>query len=319
MNEHRRFVLIKQEFESLRRLCDPKSVSEWRPTEEQKSVYAQLLENILSHIDAIEGAHNRVVFRDGRVQDYVPASSLAFYRDEVEPQIDNLKEAYAIIDANQACVYELLKGLDAYLTEIDRVSATFKVAVDRMYDLLENEPDMHASFSPDAAYAVIDSKLIRFEPDAWLERAQALKPIRTIRKKVLLPREVHFRLQEIFRAYIFGCWLSVLALSRSLLEYSLIETLDSVESRRSTRHKNTGERKLAFLIDEAAHYAPALVESMKVLKTYGDSYLHPKPQKQGNVVSIKKPLSEMENDAHDAITRVVAVIEELYFTFNESK
>ena len=78
---------------------------------------------------------------------------------------------------------------------------------------------------PDSACDVIDSPLISFDPDTWLDRTRELAPIHTHKKNVLLPSHIRLRVDELNRAYVFGCWFSVLALARAILEYTILDNL----------------------------------------------------------------------------------------------
>jgi hypothetical protein len=68
----------------------------------------------------------------------------------------------------------------------------------------DRNSDRDLDYRPDTAYEVLDSKLILFEPDAWLQRVNL--PIRTSKRGVDLPLHVRMRLEELYRVYVFGCW-----------------------------------------------------------------------------------------------------------------
>lgn len=67
------------------------------------------------------------------------------------------------------------------------------------------------------------------------------------------------RLEELYRVYVFGCWLSVFGLSRSILEYAIIENLGKfqIDPRwPSDRDGARKEKKLSHLIDEVSEHLP---------------------------------------------------------------
>jgi len=311
MDIQARLALIKQDFERLMSLCDPATTSQWRPTDAERVAYAQLLQRILDHIDAIHGAQKHAVLRDGAIQSYVSDPSLTFFRDVVEPQIDSLKRAYAVVDPDGAALNELLEGFGAPRGAGGRVRDTFEVAVQRMYDLIDNNPDIDYDFFPEKAVEVMDSKLIGFDPDGWLDRVGQLRPIRTNRRNVELPIHVRFRLEELFRSYVFGSWLSVLALSRAILEYAILDnlykfgidpvwpTLDKKGWRR--------EKRLEDLIDDVTTFLPAVADKMHKIRELGNEYLHPKTSKVS-----KEMLFQREQAAKDAVESLITSVEALY-------
>jgi hypothetical protein len=191
-----------------------------------------------------------------------------------------------------------------------RVKATFDEGLQQIYNLIERNPDQEFGFLPDAAYEVFDSKLIAFEPDLWLDRVAELAPIRTERKNALLPVHVRFRLEELFRSYVFGCWLSVFALARALLEYVILDNLHKFDIDRfwpPDREGRRREKKLEHLVDDIGSHLPQLKAAMSNLRDYGNKYLHPKPTKLS-----KESLFQRETAAKDALETVILVTEALY-------
>ncbi len=244
------------------------------------------------------------------MQTDVSDSALMFFHNELEPRIPALKKAYDIIDPDGAELYRLLEGIWAPGGANGRIKATFDEALQQVYNLIDRNPDQDFGFLPDTAYEVLDSKLIAFEPDSWLDRAGQLAPIRTERKNALLPVHVRFRLEELFRSYVFGCWLSVFALARALLEYAILDNLHKFGVDRSWPPDKDGkkrEKKLEHLIDDIGAYLPQLKEPMSKLRTYGNEYLHPKPSK-----SSREGLFQREKAAKDALETVISVTESLY-------
>ena len=310
MERHARLAVLRQDFERLLKFRDPAQVMEWTPTDDQRLAYAQLLDKILNAIDAHRAAEKRDILGEGTVQADTSNSAFAFFRDELEPRIPALKTAYAAIDPGGAELYELLEGIGAPSGAGGRLRATFDEALQQVYNLIDRNPDQDFRLLPETAYEILDSKLIAFEPDSWLDRAGQLAPIRTERKNALLPVHVRFRLEELFRSYVFGCWLSVFALARALLEYAILDNLYKFQIDRSwppDREGKRREKKLEHLIDDVGGFLPQLKDSMNKLRTYGNEYLHPKPSKTS-----KETLFQREKAARDALETVISVTESLY-------
>lgn len=310
MDRHARLAVLRQDFERLFKLCDPAQVSDWRPTDGQRLSYAQLLDRVLNAIDAHRAAERREILREGIVQADTSDSAFAFFRDELEPKILALKAAYATVDPNGWELYQFFEGIGAPASAGGRLRATFDVALQQVYDLIDQNPDRDFELFPDTACEILDSKLIAFEPDSWLNRAGHLAPIRTERRNALLPVHVRFRLEELFRSYVFGCWLSVFALARALLGYAILDNLHKFNIDRywpSDREGKKTEKKLESLIDDIGDHLPQLNEPMNKLRMYGNEYLHPKPSKLS-----RETLFQRGKAAKDALETVISVTESLY-------
>jgi hypothetical protein len=273
-------------------------------------VYAQLLDRLLNGIDEYRSAEKRQILREGNVQIDVSDSALIFYRDQLKPRMSELKQAYSTIDPDGAELYRLLEGISAPSGASGSIKRTFEEALQQVYNLIDRNPDMDYGLLPDIAYEVVDSKLIGFDPDSWIDRVGQLAPVRTERKSVMLPVHVRLRLEELFRAYVFGCWLSVLALARAVLEYAILDNLHKFRIERywpPDRDGKRREKKLEHLIDDVGGCLPQLLEPMGRLRTYGNEYLHPKPTK-----SSKGSLFQREKAAKDALETIITVTEALY-------
>lgn len=61
MDHHAQLALLQQDLERLLSLRDPALIEGWKPTEDQREVYSQLLERILNGIDEYRsGAKRRI-------------------------------------------------------------------------------------------------------------------------------------------------------------------------------------------------------------------------------------------------------------------
>jgi hypothetical protein len=310
MSYHAELTLIKQNFEQLLALCDPISASDWRPTDSQRLAYVQLAERVLGAIDRVRNLERRKLLKEGQPQEYVPHSILFYIRDQVDPRVSALKETLDRLDPDGADVRRLLDELDRFTCPVNQ---TFETGIEQVRELIDRNPDMDFDswLHPDTACEVIDSSLISFDPDSWLDRARELVPIRTHKKDVLLPSHVRLRIEELNRAYIFGCWLSVLALSRAILEYAVLDNIHKFEIKPTWpavgRDQKGKAKKLADLIEDLAPHVPALSKGMDKLRDYGNDYMHPKKSQMS-----KETLFQCKSAAQDAVKTVVDVVEGLY-------
>lgn len=311
MNDKARLALLRKDMESLLRILEPAQVNQNRPADSQRLVYGQLLAKILNAIDEYKSAEKRHLLLTGHVQVDAADPSFAFYRDQIEPRLNQLKRAYETVDPAGAEFYALLEGIGAPRGAGGRVRQTFDVAIEQLNDLIDRNPDSAFPFLPDTASSILDSKLINFDPDAWLDRVNELEQVRVERKNLLLPVHVRFRLEELFRAYVFGCWLSVLALVRAVLEYATLENAKKfgIDTHWPPSGPNGVRRAktLEYLIDDLRTHLPEVTDQMSKLRNYGNEYLHPK------ITQIsKETLFKRESAAKDAVRILTPVVEALY-------
>ena len=102
--------------------------------------------------------------------------------------------------------------------------------------------------------------------------------------------------------------LSVLGLSRAILEYAVLDNLHKFNIEPSWPADSKGKqknKKLSDLIDELAEHLPHYKEPMGRLRDYGNEYLHPK---KSNTYS----LFQRQAAAKDAVTTLFDVIEGIY-------
>jgi hypothetical protein len=310
-------ALTKQAFETLMALCPPENIQMWQPSVEQRAKYLGLADRVLDGVMDLEGIERRRLLSEGTVSSTIPPALLEFLRDGVMPRVATIRAAIEHLDPGANERRELLAGFfyDAGPRGAGgALRATFDVGIEQVCSLLDRNPDFVYGedhfLLPERAAEILDSKLIQFEPDAWLDRVGNISPVRTSRNGDALPGHVRLRLEELYRAYVFGLWLSVLALSRAILEYSLLDNLFKFKIEPVWPPDRDGRRRgkrLSHLIDEVAEYLPNLKQPMTLLRDYGNEYLHPKSSQPS-----KESLLRRQMSAKDVVAELVAVVEALY-------
>jgi hypothetical protein len=311
MNYQPDLALAKQAFERILALCEPERVQTWQPTPEQRATYIQLAEQVLEALSGLETVEKRHLFKDGQLQNVIPDTLLAFVREQLRPRSPSLRKALDYLDADPGnkLLRELL--LDPPPGTGKRIWATFEEGIQQIYELIERNPDRDHLFMPETAYEILDSKLIQFEPDAWLNRVGELRPIRTHKRNLVLPSHIRLRLEELYRAYVFGLWLSVFGLSRAILEYAILDNLNKFGIDPAWPPERDGSRKakkLSHLVDELAVHFPRHRESMDLLRDYGNEYLHPKK----SPLSKETLLLRRQASAKEVVEKLVEVVEAIY-------
>lgn len=310
MDYHAELALIKQHFERLLAMHDPALTTNWHPGEGQRIAYVELADRVLDALTRVRNLEKRKLLRQGQSQEYVPDSILVYIRDQVDPRVNALKVSLDLLDPEGVDIRHILDEI-AKTSSSHSVNSTFEMGIEQVRDLIDRNPDRDFGLVPDIACEVIDSPLISFDPQAWLDRAAELAPIRTHKKGVLLPSHVRLRIEEMNRAYVFGCWLSVLTLARAIAEYAILDNLHKFNVLPMWpplgREQRGKSKKLSHLIEELEPHLPLLAKEMNKLREYGNEYLHPKKSQVS-----KESLFQSKSAATDAMQTVVEVVEGLY-------
>ena len=149
-----------------------------------------------------------------------------------------------------------------------------------------------------------------FQPDDWMTNINTLGPIFSPRKEEKFPKHIRIRIHEMYRSFLFGNWMSVLALGRSLLEYVIIDRRSSLGIEVYEKDQDGAERpkKISRLVDLAVEtsFASPLERDMKEITKYGNGVMHPEKTKKVRMYPPTK------TDALDCMQRIVKIIQILY-------
>lgn len=152
---------------------------------------------------------------------------------------------------------------------------------------------------------IFEDDLYGFKPDRWLSRSHDIKPIITAfdNNSKNVPKGVLDRLREAYASYVHGHWLSVIVLSRSVLEYSIYKCKDKfgIDIRKDENVK------LSNLVDKVSCILPGLKNAMYEIVSNGNDVVH--PVKKGNVEVLTMNHEEM---AKDSIRNLIFVMESIY-------
>lgn len=305
-------ALAKQAFEEVLSLCPPEQMQTWQATDEQRTRYLELGDRVIFAVGKLEDWEKRQLLDKGRIQQFIPDALLVFVREQLMPRFRALRDALDYLDPDNKLMRDFW-WWDPAGGNKWRILSTFEVGIeqiDQLIECLEQEGQERPGLDPDRARDVLDSPLIRFEPDAWLTRANELRPIRT-RKTSELPTHVRLRLEELYRAYLFGLWISTFGLARAILEYAIHDNLRKLGIDSCWPPERDGSRtdkKLSHLIDEVAEHLPQLRESLGLINAYGNEYLHPRKSKVDSLVFRR------EQAARETVEKLVEVVEAIYLS-----
>ncbi|OFZ66059.1 MAG: hypothetical protein A2V79_10640 [Betaproteobacteria bacterium RBG_16_56_24] len=281
-------AVARQQFEELTHLIPQEELRSLNLGEGAKRQRIEaLLEALTKALSTIE--------RELRAETGVPltqvaASHIAFFREQLEPNIPAIRRAH------WECIglRELFESLDEYEPEHPMRSVQEAVAwgLERWRDMLDDEEleDWKSrGFAIESAIETIE--LPWFEPDRWLENMRLLRPVLLDRPPQHVRDHVRHRLTEIYRAFTFGLWMSSIALCRSLLEYSLKETAQQcgIEKTKIGYRGEPEDKSMNELCDEFSTRFPSLSGELDRVRDAGNRIMH---AKKHDVIAFPKVLRE---------------------------
>jgi hypothetical protein len=140
-----------------------------------------------------------------------------------------------------------------------------------------------------------------FQPDSWIDNLRLLPPVVLARPQRNLKTNIRRRLNEVYRSFIFGNWMAVLALSRSLLEFVLKEHAATigVELRgHQGRPKGLDELKGQYVTK-----FPDLNDPFDLVQMMGNIVMH--PSKANDVVHTDEALRRDALAVIDALCKIL--------------
>jgi hypothetical protein len=307
MEQNARLALIREHLQAVLAIRDPTAVSDWQPSDALHEVYVGHVQNLLSHVSAFVDSQRKKLLDGGTPISEVPEEQLRHFRGEVEPRLPSLRAAFRSLEPEIA---ELIDAIDARPSSghAALVRWTFETGLNQAADLVDRNPDMEFNLRLERSWEVMDSALIDFSPDAWLDRADQLPTLRTHRRAAV-PSHVSQRLADLYRSYVFGCWLSVVSMARAILEYALLDNLHKFginsEWPQSAVQRQCRDKSLKELIEEVGRFLPDVEGDMHFLRETGNDYLHPRKKKT-------QPLFHQEATAGQVVARLVPALERLY-------
>lgn len=145
-----------------------------------------------------------------------------------------------------------------------------------------------------------------FEPDRWLSNSEALPLIVGDKADIKLNMPLRQRLRELYHSFVLGNDYATLALSRSILEYVLIDRAGALGF---DPHGSDGKiKRLSWLIDDAAAVHPEIKAAMESVRDAGNMVMHPGGHKT-NVTSLPGALKFAALESTKAVR---SIVESLY-------
>lgn len=271
LNAH--LAIARQKFEELMRL---RSLEDLRSLQLGEGAKRQRIKALLEALDKVLGAVERELRTETEVPlTQVAASHIAFFREQLEPNILLIRRAYW----ETTGLRDLFESLDEYEPKHPRPSVQEAITwgLERWRDILDDdELEDWARRGFEIKPAIEAVELPWFQPDQWLENMRLLRPVLIDRPPQHVRDHVRHRLTEIYRAFTFGLWMSSIALCRSLLEYSLKETAQQheIEKTKIGYRGESEDKSLNELCDEFSKRFPSLSTELEQIRDSGNRIMH---------------------------------------------
>ena len=302
------FTAAVSAFDRLMELQNPDLIRYWNPPEQLRVEYISLAETVVYALDALRALETHGLHVDADVENKLPRDALLTLRSRIRPKEASIWDALDHLDPNNKLLRELMVFQTRPAGRGGGVRATFEQGVEQVHQLIERNSDTDFGWlHPDLAQTVLDSKLIAFEPDVWLDRVADLEPIRTAIEGPGLPPAVRLRLRELFQVYVFGCWFSALSAVRATLEYALQENVARLSIQLTPPKQPDRSTGLYQLIEVFAQRFPELRAPMHRIRELGNLSLHPPATGQDSPAA-----SQRGQHAAEAITLLQQTLEGLY-------
>ena len=299
----------KQSYEELIRLASLADLEEFAfGSGPKRERVADLLKKLNANINSIQRTLSKHVSDSSEAPILsVPQPHRTFYNEVVVPHGKTLQRAYYEI----AGLSSLIDILDEPIDEKSSFMMWEAInwGLERWNDGLDEDESndwFERGFNIEGALELVNMPW--FKPDEWSQNLKYLKPILVDRSPQVMRDHVRYRLTEIYRAFGYGLWMSAIALSRSLVEFSVIANAARLDIRPTfTSVGGRSENKsLKQLGEEVAEIMPALAVPMEMVRDTGNRILHPKKR---DVIAHPKV---MRDEALGCIRAAKLIVETLY-------
>lgn len=269
------FAASVRAFDRLLELQNPDLIRYWRPPANLRTEFIELAETVVYALDTLRSVETQALHDGASVESRLPRDVIIALRTRVKPREEAIWDALHVLDADNSLLRELMVFQTRPAGRGGGVRATFEQGVEQVRELIERNPDMDfAWLHPDLADSILGSKLVAFEPDAWLDRIAELEPVRTALEGPSLPIGVRLRLRELFKVYTFGCWFAAVSAARATLEYALLENAPRYSVSLPASRRPDQSPSLYRLIQAFAPHTPDLAIAMERIRELGNLSLH---------------------------------------------
>ena len=237
----------------------------------------------------------------------IPSSHLAFLNEVLKPNADALQKAYFNI-CGLGMLTDILDMPDDTKPKPTRLEA-MRWGLERWAEGLDEDETfewLDRGFNIEGALETVGMPW--FEPDQWVRNFSQLQPVLVDRPAMVMNEHVRYRLTEIYRAFAFGLWMSAIALSRSLVEFSVKQNARrlGIEIDFEAKSGRREDKSLKWLGEDLANTRPELAAPFDIVRDAGNRILHPKKR---DIISHP---TVMRSEALDCIRTARLIVESVF-------
>ncbi|OGA56418.1 MAG: hypothetical protein A3F74_26350 [Betaproteobacteria bacterium RIFCSPLOWO2_12_FULL_62_58] len=302
-------ALTKQAYEKLTRLVSLAELERFNfGSGPKRERIAELLKKLNTNINSIQRTLSEHVTDSSEAPILsVPPAHRTFYNEVVLPHGKSLQRAYFEI-SGLGMLMDLLDDPTAERPKPLMLNA-ISWGLERWNGMLDEDESFEwyeRGFNIEGAQDLVGMPW--FQPDEWAQNLKLLQPVLVDRSPQVMRDHVRYRLTEIYRAFSYGLWMAAVALSRSLVEFSL--KANATRLGISITYTGAGgrpeDKSLKQLGKEVANVLPALAPSIETVRETGNRILHPKKH---DVIAHPKV---MRAEALDCIRAARLIVENVY-------
>lgn len=235
------------------------------------------------------------------------AGAFDFYMDVYKPHRKKIQKLLGVESADAPARHE-----DSIKSTLENVFETSHLYIDRLEDYLaENWKEMMSGMED------LDSVVgaFYFKPDDWHANFKDLNPIFVEYEPKKIPARIRDRIQEIHLSYIFGNWMAVAALCRSLLEYMILDRKSALGLQTGDIYQTEDMKKsrqlrpLGKIISRLTNISDATKEDMSYIVRRGNRIMHWPKSKLANIEDLRL---KQKADAQKCLAKTRKIISALY-------
>ena len=302
-------AVAKQAYEELLRLIPPDELERNEfGTGPKRERVAELLKKLNTSINSVQrtlGEHVATSAEPPVVT--LPTAHRTFYNEVLLPRGKTLQRAYLEVSGLSMLVDLLDDPTDERPKPLMLDAISW--ALERWNDMLNEDEQFEwyeRGFNIDGAQDLV--AMPWFQPDDWSQNLSLLQPVLVDRSPQKMRDHVRYRLTEIYRAFAYGLWMAAIALSRSLVEFSLKANAPRLGI--SITYLGVGGRPEDKSLKQLGEDIPAQVQSLAVpietVRETGNRILHPKKH---DVIAHPKV---MRTEALECVRAARLIVETLY-------
>ncbi len=279
----------------------------------QKVRAVELLESLLSFIEELEKHFRKTSLELIPVIEFSQTHA-NFLSKELIPNASSFKnDLHACLNTERGQNQSLRRRLEFMMSgnqETKKSSTKYSDAINDLKNfwvdtLPDEDKDDYLEFTETCTELSVIVNSAWFDPDAWVKRSNKLRPfLLPTGAKYRLRDHIKARINEIYRAFTFGQFMAVVALCRTLLEFTLKANAGKLNI--TFTNESGWDKSLNQIIQELSIGYPELSEHAEAIREEGNLVIHPKKHIR---VSMPRVLEEV---ALETIEHIVIIIEWIY-------